>query len=637
MSTSPAALGRRYTPLLVLALVQVLLVALAPSNQPTSSVAVGGNGLYSSGGANPGGSSSGLAAGGSAGGSSAAGGATALGGGGSSGGAGSSALAGSSGAVTGGGGGIGSGVNGISGAAGTNGSAPSQAGGTGGSGPSQVGGTGGGSGGAGSVRDAGCINGRQQGPTYYMPACSATYNPDPRSTMNGVTPTEIKYVYYVAQGNAEVNAILNQEGLAETPQQACANGKAWTAELQKRWEFYGRKLVSLDGPGQNSGSAEGRCGYSFFQGQCNLTPPDIPCYQAEADVIASMKPAFVVAPIAYPAFFIRLAQDHIVVIGGSAGAENIPEAFYQQLAPYYYNEFPSGTQTAQQLAEFYCKKLVGRPVQFAGKGAADVIPLTGSAPIRRLGIIYPDNGDGIVKMVADQLAQLVAGCGAQGTQEYNYASNITTAQQQSTTMVAAIKQAHVTTVVCLCDPIAPVFFTNTLDQQQYHPEFLIPGSGLLDYDVLAQLYNPNEMRYAFGPSELTDAIPFSQSDAVKAWQDAGNSGQPDNSANLSWSYFSAMGTALQAAGPDLTPATIRSGLSAQPGEGGIPTEALTAYRDPYPWTAIKDFREVWYCPTANSPINNQPGSYQPAFGGKRFQLGQLSGGTTEFFPSGPCA
>ncbi|MHB1446190.1 MAG: type 1 periplasmic-binding domain-containing protein, partial [Acidimicrobiales bacterium] len=495
---------------------------------------------------------------------------------------------------------------------------------------------------SGTARDAGCVNGRQVGPTFYMPACSATYTPDPQATMTGVSPTKINFIYYLGQGNAQVNAILNEENLAANPQQECVAIKAFTAELNKRWEFYGRKLVSLDGPGNHSGLAEGGCNFPFFQGQCNLTPPDIPCFQAEADLVASLHPAFVIAPTAYPAFEIRLAQDHIVVAGGSAGGENIPESYYNQLAPYYYNVFPSGTQTVTQLAEFYCKKLSGKPVQYAGRGPSDVIPLTGSPPIRKVGIIYPENnGDPTQKISADLFAHLVSGgeCGSpnDGTQEFAYASNINTAQQQADTIVAGIKNAHITTVVCLCDPIAPVFFTNTLDQQQYHPEFLIPGSGLLDYDVLAQLYNANEMKYAFGPSELADAIPFAQSDAVKAWQDAGNSGEPDQTQNLNWAYFNLMGNAIQAAGPDLTPGNIRQGLSAQPSQGGTPTEAALAYNGSYPWTGIKDFRQVYYCPTKISPINGKPGAYVALNGGQRKQLGQLSSSTSGFFPGGPCA
>ena len=625
MATGPAAIGRRYTPLLVLALVQVLLVALAPSNGGSTTVASNGlsggsAGAYgSASGSGPGSGTGGAGGAGGSGGVS-VGGLNGAGAQGSGAGAAGTAGAGAGGAAGGGGGAGGTGVAGIGG------------GGTGGGGGGGTGGAGGG-----TVRDAGCVNGRQVGPTFYMPPCDAAYTPDPKATMTGVTATQIKFVYWVAQGNAEVNAILNQEGLSETPAQVCADAQAWTTELQKRWELYGRQLVSLDGPGNHSGKAAGSCNFGFFQSQCNLTPPDIPCLQAEADTIAAMKPAIVVAPAAFPEFYIRLAEDHVFTVGGSAGGENVPESYYDQLSPYWWDIFPSGTQTDQQLAEFYCKKLVNRPVQFAGKGATDVIPLTGSPPVRKLGIIYPNNGDTIEKQVADQLSSLVAACGGKDTQEYSYASDITTAQQQTTTTVAAIKQAHVTTLVCICDPIAPVFSTSGLDEQQYHPEWLIPGSGLLDYDVLAQLYNPSEMRYAFGPSELADSIPFADSDAVKAWQDAGNSGQPDKAANLAWSYFNFMGSVFQLAGPGPTPASIRQGMTAAPSEGGTPTETLIDYRSPFQWTGIKDFREVWYCPTANSPINNNPGSYQPAFGGKRFQIGQLSGGTSELFPNGECA
>jgi hypothetical protein len=145
------------------------------------------------------------------------------------------------------------------------------------------------------------------------------------------------------------------------------------------------------------------------------------------------------------------------------------------------------------------------------------------------------------------------------------------------------------------------------------------------------------MRYAFGPSELTDAVPFAQSDAVKAWQDAGNAGQPDQTENLYWAYFTLLGSAFQAAGPDPTVANIRAGLSSYAGYGGDSQHALINFLNPFPWTGIKDFREAFFCPTATSAINGQPGAYESAFGGHRFQLGQLAAGDSEIFPNGVCA
>src|SRR6185369_1027167 len=122
--------------------------------------------------------------------------------------------------------------------------------------------------------------------------------------------------FYVAQGNAQVNAILARQDLAATNEQRCEAIQAFHKVVNKRWELYGRNIVSLDGPGNNKGSVNSdqpNCHFPYFQGQCSLTPPDPPCERAEADVIASMKPAYVIAPTADPALFNELAKKGIIV------------------------------------------------------------------------------------------------------------------------------------------------------------------------------------------------------------------------------------------------------------------------------------------------------------------------------------
>ena len=39
----------------------------------------------------------------------------------------------------------------------------------------------------------------------------------------------------------------------------------------------------------------------------------------------------------------------------------------------------------------------------------------------------------------------------------------------------ALAQQKVTTIVCMCDPIAPVFLTQGLSSQRYFPEHVLPG------------------------------------------------------------------------------------------------------------------------------------------------------------------
>ncbi|HEV2370073.1 MAG TPA: hypothetical protein VGR90_09360, partial [Acidimicrobiales bacterium] len=453
------------------------------------------------------------------------------------------------------------------------------------------------------------------------------------------------FIFYLAQGNAQVNAILQTQGLAATTEQTCEDLRSFTTEVNKRWNLYGRHFVSLNGPGNHSGPASvqanggGSCTFPFFQGQCSLTPPDPPCERAEADLIASMHPAMVLAPTADPAFYNQLGKDQIPVWGG----ETEPDSYHTGVAPFYWDVFESGTLTAQMDAEYWCKKLNGKRVQWAGAAPGDVMTFNGIAqppPVRKLAIVYPaTNGDPTYKISVDLELSLVNGkeCAPAGGQaiEIAYQSDINTAQTQSNTIVAELKQQHITDVEAFGDPIAPVFFSNTADSQNYHPEVFMSGMGLIDYDVLGQLYNHNVWKNAFGPSSLFDNVPFAQSEGAKAWADAGNSGPPpDQTLNLAWAYFSAMGTSFQMAGPNANPGTIRDGLWSLPPRGGDQHHTLLSFKGVY--TGIQDMREVWWCGTQNSIINNHPGAYvsvdDPIW---RHQLGQWPT-TLKVFPNGPC-
>ncbi|HWW52624.1 MAG TPA: hypothetical protein VNY84_02555, partial [Acidimicrobiales bacterium] len=415
MQTTPAMVGRRYSPLIALAVVQLLLVVVAPS-VPGKGTA-GGTGLVAGGSGGSGGAGGGLANG------------TATGANGTAGG-------------TGGVGGSGTGVGGANGAGSL---------GTGASGANGVLGAIPQAGAAGGDRSHCDASGHQIGPTFYMPPCSAVWHGGNNggATMNGVFADHINYIFYRVQPNAEVNAILNQEGLAATDESFCEAVQAFHNEVNKRWEFYGRKLVSLDGPGNHRGSGvASNCHFPYFQGQCSLTPPDPPCERAEADLIASMKPAYVIAPVTgSPAFYNELARDHIIVAGG----QTEPDSYHQDDAPYYYDSFMNGTRDVTLTAEYYCKQLQGKPVQFAGP---DVKSPAGSLtpPKRKLAIVYPQtNGDPSYTLSANLFIKLVTGgmCGspADGVKGYPYESDITRAEQQSTTTVAGLKSSGVTTVV----------------------------------------------------------------------------------------------------------------------------------------------------------------------------------------------
>jgi hypothetical protein len=296
-----------------------------------------------------------------------------------------------------------------------------------------------------------------------------------------------------------------------------------------------------------------------------------------------------------------------------------------------------GTTSMKMMAEYYCKKLAGKPPKFAG---ADV---SLGAQKRKLGILYPKTyGDPVFELSANVFVKAVGASGCAGGEQvkaYPYESDISKAQTQATTTVTSLHQDGITTVVCFCDPIAPVFLTNTMDSQGYHPEQLLTGTGLIDYDVLARLYNPNVWKYAFGISHLQVPLPFDKSDATKAWQDAGNTGQPDSTANLPWAYFSLLGSMVQDAGPNLTPDTIKGGRFRSPVRGGwletggIPNYPAIKFGE-NDYTGIDDAREVYWCNSRISEIDGKPGSYAFVDNGHRYSLGEWPSGDPKVTTSG---
>ena len=54
-----------------------------------------------------------------------------------------------------------------------------------------------------------------------------------------------------------------------------------------------------------------------------------------------------------------------------------------------------------------------------------------------------------------------------------------------------MKADGITTIVCGCDPILPVFLSGVANRENYFPEFIIVGTALTDADIVGQLWNQN--------------------------------------------------------------------------------------------------------------------------------------------------
>jgi hypothetical protein len=297
-----------------------------------------------------------------------------------------------------------------------------------------------------------------------------------------------------------------------------------------------------------------------------------------------------------------------------------------------------GTQAADHIAEYYCKKMAKQNADHSGTTIHPTIGARGTV-LRKLGIVVPEIEANV--LTAKEVAAKVKACGGGDSPIYTYASDIERANEQTDATVSGLIQGKVTTVVCMCDPIAPVFLTKGETKAGYFPEFLLPGLGLLDYDLLGQLYDPQQMAHAFGPSHLGQPSSLDESDPAKVWRAEGNSGHPcgKNGCGLPWAFANAAGIALQAAGPNYNPANLEKGMLTLPPSGGWaatknPKSTLYKYgQDDY--TGLSDVRQVYWSATATTPTDGSNGAYLDVDGGARYQLGQWPGGGLAGIPVSP--
>jgi hypothetical protein len=455
-------------------------------------------------------------------------------------------------------------------------------------------------------------DGRQTALIYSSPPCIPKWPTGANNggiTAPGVTDKTIKIIKFNLAANAEVNSILQTQGLAEDDQTRTTYDKAGVAFIQKYFEFYGRTIQWIDYVAQN----------------CPTTPPNPTTCDTDVKAVIGMHPFAIVAITGlYSNIFDEFAHAGILTIGG----EWFEDTYFNKRRPYRYDPVMDGTTAARTIAEFYCKKMAGKTANHAGVVIHQSIGARDTTK-RKMGISTPDDPANLA--AARLLQSLVTQCDGQQPPIFSYSSDITKADEQATESTTAYIHDKVTTVVCMCDPIAPFFGTKYFTKQQYFPEILGSGEGFTDYDKVGRIYDQAQMAHAFGPSELAEPVALGNSEAGVVWHTTGNTGDPCQSCNLNWGYIDLLGQFLQMAGPNLNVNTVeqavignrytRGGWEAS---GHRPDITLEQF-GPNDYTALSDIREVYWSQAATSKVDGQPGAYISVNAGQRWQAGQLPG------------
>ena len=238
---------------------------------------------------------------------------------------------------------------------------------------------------------------------------------------------------------------------------------------------------------------------------------------------------------------------------------------------------------------------------------------------RRFGMSFPANNFGTPN--AEDLEARLNACGIEIVRKNAYASDINTAGQQSTTSVQGSIAAKVTTVLCVCDPIAPVFGTQAASQQQYYPEWFQTGYLLQDAEFFGRLYDQTQWSHNFGISSLP--VPIARSDAAfwKAYKSEDPDTDPPVGAELIYPALLVGFSGVERAGPHLDPATYRDAMYSIDVPSTDKHTVAFSYA-PDDFGGIDDAREVWWDPSGVHPADGKPGTYRNVNDGKRYRPGE---------------
>jgi hypothetical protein len=222
--------------------------------------------------------------------------------------------------------------------------------------------------------------------------------------------------------------------------------------------------------------------------------------------------------------------------------------------------------------------------------------------------------------------------------EYFYAQDINTATQQSQTTASKMNtpQNPATSVLCLCDPVAPQFGQNAFATDNYWPESLIADDQTMDFDSNAQTYSnsdkdgdslacpngdPCPYDGTVGLSSNDPQVGPKDSAAAKIWNmETGNKPYPSGvglaTLDIVWSEYNMFASLVQNAGPLLTPARMRDAAPDLGSRGGGNTgHPLKVFlRGSGAWT--QDVRVVYWNKAKTSPYNGKHGSYVDIEGGR---------------------
>ena len=429
----------------------------------------------------------------------------------------------------------------------------------------------------------------------YSPPCIGFSGNNGGATHKGVTGDSIKVSYRSLneQGFQQTLAALADASLVDTPETVENTVRAMAEYFNTNFQFYGREIdiQFYDGKGSNTTELLGG-------GRDKAV--------ADAITVAEQIGAFADLSATSEPYADALADRGVI----GFGTPYLSRQWHEQRAPFAWSLAVDGTRVSELAAEYNVKKLQGGNAELAGGD------LRGKP--RKFATIAPENS--WYQESVDNARRIVEEGGGDPGLNVEYVLNLGTMSNQAANIVPKLKSQGITTIVCGCDPVLPVFLTSVFDRERYYPEFIIAGTALTDFDLVGQLWDPEYMAtgQAFGVSPLEPFQPPTSTIAYQAFKQVRPSEEPAFTVELIYYQMYMLAIGIQGAGPDLNPSTFEQGMFNYPARSG--PFGLWKF-GPGDRTGANDVREIYWDEKAISPYNKEPGSYVGT-DGKRYEFGQ---------------
>jgi hypothetical protein len=458
--------------------------------------------------------------------------------------------------------------------------------------------------GAATGKVGGCGSQTEQVPgDPYSPPCVSFSGSNGGATSPGVSATQINITYRNTADSESFQQTLAELGgasITDTTADIERTINALATYFDNHFQFYGRKL-----------------NIEYFNGQGSETNELLGTgqQQADADAVTAAQSLHSFAELdgTTEPYDVALAGQHVI----SFGAPYLSAQFMGQYAPYMWSIATECNDVVQTTEEFTLKSLAGGNANYAG-GSLKGQP-------RKIAIIAPS--DPWYQECANSAVQEAAAAGHPITDDIQYQLDLSTLSSQAATIVSKLQNDGITTVVCGCDPVFPVYLTSRAQEQGYTPEWIVAGVALTDADIVGQLFQQDEWSHAFGVTYQGPTEPKESTFGYAAYESVSPNTQPANAVDLIYEQMYEMAIGIQGAGPDLTPQSFEAGMRAYPGSQAGAANALYGTWD-FPaghYTPQVDSAIIYWDPNKISPYNSKPGSYVVA--SPRYKAGQ--------YPTGP--